>query len=64
MLSESELQLVVGLCKTDRLPRLDGDPVVAMQLSLLGWLFASADVTGHAFAIYYISNGHYPALVL
>ncbi|MCX2685131.1 hypothetical protein OO306_06145 [Pseudomonas sp. DCB_AW] len=39
MLSESELQLVVGLCKTDRLPRLDGDPVVAMQLSLLGWLF-------------------------
>ena len=36
VLSESELQLVVGLCKNDALSRLDGDPVVAMQLSLLG----------------------------
>jgi hypothetical protein len=25
---------------------------------------ASADVTEHGFAIYYISNGHYPASVL
>jgi len=25
---------------------------------------ALVDVTGHAFAIYYISNGHYPVSVL
>ncbi|WP_342625278.1 NEL-type E3 ubiquitin ligase domain-containing protein [Pseudomonas alkylphenolica] len=35
-LTESELQLVVGLCDVGRLGRLDGDPVVAMQLNLLG----------------------------
>ena len=36
VLTESELQLVVGLCDVGRLGRLDGDPVVAMQLNLLG----------------------------
>lgn len=36
VLSEHELQLVIGLCNNDTLSRLDGDLVVARQLSLLG----------------------------
>lgn len=36
VLSEDELSLVIGLCNNDTLSRLDGDPVVAKQLSLLG----------------------------
>ncbi|WP_422420168.1 NEL-type E3 ubiquitin ligase domain-containing protein [Pseudomonas sp. GZD-222] len=36
VLSEDELQLVIGLCNNDRLSRLGGDAVVAKQLSLLG----------------------------
>lgn len=36
VLSEQELQLVIGLCNNGTLGRLDGAPVVARQLSLLG----------------------------
>lgn len=36
VLSEAELQLVIGLCRDDQLGRLDGAPVHARQLKIFG----------------------------
>lgn len=36
VLDDDELQMIVGLCRDGTPPRLQGDPVVARQLSLLG----------------------------